>query len=212
MKKEKIQIILDKILEKYPEKTIELDFETPFQLLVAVMLSAQMTDIWVNRATKDLFTKVREPGDMLLLDQDSVTMMIRSVNYYNTKAKHMLKTAHMLHTEYDWVIPDTLEKITKFPGVGIKTGKVVLSHLYNKPYIGVDTHIHRVMNRMGIVKTSTPEQTDRELEQLLTQDQKMNMHHAIVLFGRYICTAKNCKCHETNLREYCQCDQCSKFK
>lgn len=94
------------------------------------------------------------------------------------------------------------------PGVGIKTTKVVLSHLYDMPLIGVDTHIHRVMNRMGIVKTKTPEETDRKLEKLLTEKQKKVLHHAIVLFGRYICTAKNCTCSETPLNIWCTCKQC----
>lgn len=204
--------ILRKILAIYPDKTIELDFKTPFQLLMAVMLSAQMTDKGVNKATPELFSKVQEPKDMLILTRGEVAQMIRSVNYWNTKAKHIYMTAEMLNDLYSGNIPDTLEEIIKLPGVGVKTGKVVLSHLYNKPYIGVDTHIHRVMNRMSIVKTKTPEETDKKLEQLLTDEQKSTMHHAIVLFGRYICTARDCKCNETALFKFCHCEQCQKKK
>ena len=100
--------------------------------------------------------------------------------------------------------------MTALPGVGIKTAKVVLSHLYDMPFIGVDTHIHRVMNRMRIVSTDTPEQTDRKLDRILTERQKMDMHHAIVLFGRYICMARGCKCMDTPLAPYCMCEKCKK--
>jgi endonuclease-3 len=110
--------------------------------------------------------------------------------------------------EHSGKIPHTLETIRTLPGVGIKTAKVVLSHLYDMPFIGVDTHIHRVMNRMGIVKTRTPEETDKKLEKLLSEDQKRTMHHAIVLFGRYICTAKKCKCSENTIAKWCGCEKC----
>ncbi len=105
---------------------------------------------------------------------------------------------------------EALSYLQTLPGVGVKTAKVVLSHLYDMPFIGVDTHIHRVMNRMGIVKTRTPEEMDKKLEKLLTEDQKRTMHHAIVLFGRYICTARKCKCSETPLAKWCGCEGCRK--
>jgi endonuclease-3 len=202
--------ILNEIFKLYPTKTIELDFETPFQLLAAVMLSAQMTDKGVNKATKKLFEIVKTPADLLKLQQEKVEVMLRGVNYYRVKTKHLFMTAEKLVHEHRGKIPHTLETIRTLPGVGVKTAKVVLSHLYDMPFIGVDTHIHRVMNRMGIVKTKTPEETDRKLEKLLSEDQKRTMHHAIVLFGRYICTAKKCKCPETPLAKWCGCEECGK--
>jgi endonuclease-3 len=200
--------ILKAIYQLYPEKTIELDFETPFQLLIAVILSAQMTDKGVNKATQILFTKVKNPADLIQLEEIEVEKMLRSINYYRVKTRHIIQTAQKLTEDYHGEIPDSLKEIQKLPGVGIKTAKVVLSHLFDMPFIGVDTHIHRVMNRMGIVKTSTPAGTDKKLEKILTNEQKRTMHHAIVLFGRYVCTAKKCRCSETVLKEWCQCSEC----
>lgn len=215
--------ILREILGLYPMKKIELHFETPFQLLVAVMLSAQMTDIGVNKATKELFNIVKNPTDLLKLSPKKLEWMLRGINYYHTKTKHIFATAKLLVGESEscppdkggikgglgnYEIPDTLDKLIKFPGVGIKTAKVVLSHLYDTPVIGVDTHIHRVMNRMGIVHTKTPQETDEQLEKLLTDEQKRTMHHAIVLFGRYVCTARKCKCSWTKLEKWCRCEEC----
>lgn len=208
MNKKQRDLILELILQQYPDKKIELDFETPFQLLMAVMLSAQMTDVWVNKATPKLFEQVKEPKDILELDISEIAEMIRSINYFNTKAKHVYQTWKILHEEYEWKIPDNLKDLTSLPGVGIKTAKVVLSHLYNMPMIWVDTHIHRVMNRMQIVNTKTPEQTDAMLEKLLSDEQKRTLHHAIVLFGRYICKASWCTCSETPLAPYCMCETC----
>jgi len=203
--------ILQSIFNLYPTKTIELDFETPFQLLAAVILSAQMTDKGVNKATKKLFEIVKTPADLLKFKPEKVEIILRGVNYYRVKTKHLFLTAEKLVHEHGGKIPHTLETIRTLPWVGIKTAKVVLSHLYDMPFIGVDTHIHRVMNRMSIVKTKTPEETDKKLEKLLSEDQKRTMHHAIVLFWRYICTAKKCKCSETPLAKWCGCGECGKI-
>jgi len=118
----------------------------------------------------------------LKLKKEKVETMLRSLNYYRVKTKHLFETAEKLTKVHHGHIPQTLEAIRTFPGVGIKTAKVVLSHLYDMPFIGVDTHIHRVMNRMGIVKTKTPNETDEKLEKLLSDEQKRTLHHAIVLF------------------------------
>ncbi len=136
--------------------------------------------------------------------------MLRSLNYYRVKTKHIFETAKKLLSDYNSIIPNDLVEIQKLPGVGIKTAKVVLSHLYDAPHIGVDTHIHRVMNRMGIAKTKTPQETDKKLEKILTDEQKRTMHHAMVLFGRYVCTARKCQCSETTLKQWCQCKECLK--
>lgn len=203
--------ILQSIFEIYPDKKIELDFETPFQLLSAVMLSAQMTDKGVNKATKKLFEMVKTPDDLLQIEQRKVETLLRGVNYYRIKTKHLFQTAEKLVKDFHSEIPSSLTSLTTLPWVGIKTAKVVLSHLYGMPYIGVDTHIHRVMNRMGIVHTTTPEETDKKLEKLLSDKQKKTLHHAIVLFGRYICTARKCRCSETSLKAWCRCEECRKI-
>lgn len=140
--------ILQEIYNLYPTKLIELDFKTPFQLLTAVMLSAQMTDKGVNKATKRLFEIVKTPADLLKIEPEKVETILRGVNYYRVKTKHLFATAKKLVEEHHGNIPRTMESIRTLPGVGVKTAKVVLSHLYDMPFIGVDTHIHRVMNRM----------------------------------------------------------------
>lgn len=117
-----------------------------------------------------------------MLEMKKVELMLRSLNYYRVKTKHIFETAEKLISAYHNTVPNTLEDLLTLPGVGIKTAKVVLAHLYDQPYIGVDTHIHRVINRLGIVKTKTPEATDKKLEKILTDEQKRTMHHAIVLF------------------------------
>lgn len=151
---------------------------------------------------------MKTPADLLKLEPAKVETMLRGVNYYRVKTKHLFATAKKLMEEHHGNIPRTMESIRTLPGVGVKTAKVVLSHLYDMPFIGVDTHIHRVMNRMGIVKTKNPEETDKKLEKLLTDEQKRTMHHAIVLFGRYVCTARKCRCSETKFAKWCGCKHC----
>lgn len=155
--RQEVSEIIEIVAGEYGGKIIELDYETPFQLLCAVILSAQATDKGVNRATPRLFERVKEPQDMALLTLDEVTDYVRSINYFRNKAKFIYQTGKILAEKFDSTIPNDLKLVQTLPGVGIKTAKVVLSVLYGMPYVGVDTHIHRVCNRIGIVKTSTPE-------------------------------------------------------
>lgn len=201
--KARIQEVLDAILALYPDKQIELIYETHFQLLMAVMLSAQTTDKQVNRVTPEFFTLVREPADLKDWTIDRIESYLSRVNFYHNKSANILKTAKILREEFDSIIPDTIEEIITLPWVGIKTAKVVLSHLYDLPYIGVDTHIHRVFNRLKLCNTKTPEETDKWIEKNLWTSQKSQTHHAIVLFGRYMCTARNPRCGECPLAQSC---------
>jgi endonuclease III len=186
--------IIGMIESLYSGTIIELDYETPFQLLIAVILSAQTTDKQVNRITPPLFAMVREPADMANLTLDQVMEHIKYVNYYRNKARFIWTTGEILVREYDGVIPNSLTEIQKLPGVGVKTAKVVLSVLYDAPLVGVDTHIHRVCNRIGLVRTKSPNETDRAIERRLTLEQRVGMHHPFVLFGRYHCIARKPKC------------------
>ena len=201
--KARIQEVLTAILALYPDKQIELIYETPFQLLIAVMLSAQTTDKQVNKVTPEFFALVREPENLIGWDIKKIESYLSRVNFYHNKCANILKTAAILRWEFDSVIPKTIEKIITLPWVGIKTAKVVLSHLYDLPYIGVDTHIHRVFNRLKLCKTKTPEETDKWIEKHLWESQKSQTHHAIVLFGRYMCTARNPRCYECSLASSC---------
>ncbi|MDD2745491.1 MAG: endonuclease III [Candidatus Gracilibacteria bacterium] len=187
----------------YDGVIIELDYETPFQLLCAVILSAQATDKGVNRTTPPLFERVKYPEDMKRISLDEVTELVKRINYFRNKAKFIHQTGIILAEKFGGIIPNDLKLIQTLPGVGIKTAKVVLSVLYDQPFVGVDTHIHRVCNRIGIVKTPTPEKTDKAIEKRLTLEQRKNMHHPFVLFGRYQCLARNPKCRSCVLKEWC---------
>ncbi len=192
------------IRSECPDIPTELVYETPFQLVMAVMLSAQTTDRQVNRITPPLFARVKTPGDMLALSLEALTEYVRSVNYYKTKAKHIHESARMLHEEHAGKIPNDMPALRRLPGIGVKTAKVILSVLYDAPYVGVDTHVHRVANRLGLVSTRTPDETDRVLDEMLTDEQKRRIHHPLVLFGRYRCTARNPRCHDCPLRRTCR--------
>lgn len=201
--KKQISHILSEIARMYPDIRTELDYETPFQFLVAVILSAQTTDKQVNRTTPPLFSRVREAVDMTNLSPEEVERLVASVNYYKNKAKFIRSAGEKLAREFGWIIPNDLKAIQSLPWVGIKTAKVVLAVLYDAPYVGVDTHVHRVMNRIGIVKTKSPEETDKILEKKLTYEQKLVAHHPLVLFGRYHCTARKPKCSICPIQEMC---------
>ncbi|MFA6090186.1 MAG: endonuclease III [Candidatus Gracilibacteria bacterium] len=201
--KSQISHILTEIARMYPDIRTELDYETPFQFLIAVILSAQTTDKQVNKTTPLLFARVREAEDMAKLSLAEVESMVSTVNFYKNKAKFIWKSGEKLARDFGGIIPNDLQTIQSLPGVGIKTAKVVLSVLYDAPYVGVDTHVHRVMNRIGIVRTKMPEETDKVIEKKLTYEQKLTVHHPLVLFGRYHCIARKPKCESCPIREMC---------
>jgi len=204
-------IIFAYLKELFPNPETELHYSTPFQFVVAVMLSAQATDIQVNKVTEKLFKNIHIPEDLLKMWFAQFERSINSVNYYHSKAKHIFATAKIIDenckksTKVDKKcgIPDNLEELMKFPGIGIKTAKLVAHVLYDKPFIAVDTHIHRVSNRLGLVKTTVPEKTSELLEKRIPDEYKDLAHHALVLFGRYYCTARNPKCETCKLQKIC---------
>lgn len=201
--KNQISQILSIIEQMFPDIRTELNYETSFQFMIAVILSAQTTDKQVNKTTPPLFARVREPGDMENLSLAEVEKMVSSVNFYRNKARFIRESGIKIAREFDGVIPNDLKIIQTLPGIGIKTAKVILTVLYDAPYVAVDTHVHRVMNRIGIVKTKTPEETDKDLEKILTTAQKLTAHHPLVLFGRYHCTARKPKCESCPIRNMC---------
>ena len=207
----KLQTIFDYLKELFPSPETELCYSTPFQFVVAVMLSAQATDVQVNKVTKKLFKHIKKPEDLLTMGFTSFERSINSINYYHSKARHIRETAKIIQSSEfriqnkkykDW-IPDTLEALMKLPGIGVKTGKLIAHVLYDKPFIAVDTHIQRVSNRLGLVKTTDPEKTSELLEKRIPDEYKDLAHHALVLFGRYYCTAKRPKCEMCKLQKIC---------
>lgn len=207
----KLLTIFTYLKELFPAPETELHYSTPFQFVVAVMLSAQATDLQVNKVTEKLFKKIKTPEDLLTMGFPSFLSAIKSVNYYQTKAKHIFATAkiiqnaefRMQNKKYkDW-IPDTLEELVKLPWVGVKTGKLIAHVLYDTPYIAVDTHIHRVSNRLWLVNTTSPEKTSEQLEKLIPDEYKDHAHHALVLFWRYYCKAVKPRCESCKLQKIC---------
>ena len=222
MTKKDYDEIFTKLLQLFPNPDTELNFETPFQLLVAVMLSAQTTDRQVNVVTDKLFLKVKNPNDVLNLTEENLAKQVSSVNYYKMKAKHIRETAEKLIelaenkkakltknekkclNEYWYYLPESIEWLTKLPWVGEKTAKVILYVRYKHNLIAVDTHVHRVANRLWIVKTNEPLETSKEIEKAVPKKWKRIAHHSLILFGRYYCTAKKPKCENCALKKYCE--------
>ena len=199
----KFDQIFSYFLELYPNAQTELNFDNGFQLLVAVALSAQATDKQVNKVTSSLFQKVKKPEDILQMGFENFEQSIKSIGLYKSKARNLRKTAQIL-AQGDGVIPSTQDELVKLPWVWEKTAKVILHVLYHQPVIAVDTHVHRICNRLGIVKTAQPLQTSKLLETLIPNQYKQIAHHAMILFGRYFCTARNPKCADCKLQEICR--------
>lgn len=194
---------LEYIISIHGGQKIELDYETDFQLLIAVLLSAQTTDKQVNRVTPPFFAKVREAKDLENMELEEVEEYLKYINFFRNKSRFVKETGKIVAEKYDGKIPNSLELLTALPWVGIKTAKVVTAVLYDAPYVAVDTHVHRVLNRLGLVATTSPLETDKILEKILPTDLKKRSHHPLVLFGRYFCTAKKPKCEECKISEHC---------
>lgn len=198
------QKAFDIIDSEYGWRKIELDYETPFQLLCAVVLSAQTTDKQVNKVTPPLFEKVREPEDMKKISLEEIENFLQYINFFRNKSRFIRETGIILADNYNSQIPNDLKILTTLPGVGIKTAKVVLNVLYDESFVAVDTHIHRVANRIWLVSTNSPLETDKELDKILPTEIKKKIHHPLVLFGRYHCMARKPKCKNCKILQFCK--------
>lgn len=205
-KKERYKGIIDYFLENMPAPETELTYDSPYQLLVAVILSAQCTDKRVNLVTPKLFERFPTAEDLMLSSADEVFEYIRSVSYPNNKAKHLVGMAKMLVNDYGSEVPATIEELVKMPGVGRKTANVIVSVIYNQPAMAVDTHVFRVSHRMGLVpKTATtPLAVEKELVKYIPQDLIPKAHHWLILHGRYVCLARTPQCSKCSLTAYCK--------
>ncbi len=202
--KQKIEMVKETLFKMFPENKTELKYENPYQLLIAVMMSAQTTDKQVNKANEKFFKVVEKPQDAVKLWIEWIKKYIKTIWFFNTKAKNIYLTSKILLEKYNWEIPKTLEELTQLPWVGIKTAKVVSAILYDAPYLPVDTHVHRVLNRLGIVHTETPLQTDKEAAKVLDKDATIKLHHSLIFFWRYHCTARKPKCNECPFISFCE--------
>lgn len=205
-KKELYRQVIAYFEQAMPVAETELHYDDPFQLLVAVILSAQCTDKRVNLITPPLFRDYPTPEAMASATPEVIYEYIRSVSYPNNKACHLVGAAQMLVRDYGGQVPDTLEELVKLPGVGRKTANVVQSVVFHKATMAVDTHVFRVSHRIGLVPPSctTPLATERELVKNIPEQLIPKAHHWLILHGRYVCTARNPKCTECGLNGICK--------
>jgi len=200
---EKIAFLNEVLGAQYPNPKSELQFESPFQLLVATILAAQATDKQVNIITRELFKRAPNAESMSRMELDDIKSLVRSINYYNNKAKNILDVSRILLERYHGEVPDTREGLESLPGVGRKTANVVLSNAFNQPVMPVDTHVHRVSNRIGLVQTSKPEETECELMKIIPEAWVITFHHYLLLHGRYTCKAKKPECAHCSVSSIC---------
>ena len=204
------QELYNKVIEYFekamPVAETELHYSNPFELLIAVILSAQCTDKRVNMITPPLFHDFPTPEALAASTPEVIFEYIRSVSYPNNKAKHLVGMAKMLVSEYNSTVPDTLEKLVKMPGVGRKTANVIQSVIFNKAAMAVDTHVFRVSHRIGLVPKSctTPLATENYLMKYIPKDIVPKAHHWLILHGRYVCIARSPKCAECGLNGICK--------
>lgn len=196
--------IFRRLHEANPEPKGELDYTNPYTLLVAVALSAQATDVGVNKATKALFRIADTPKKMLKLGEDGLKEHIKTLNFYNTKAKNVIATAKRLVDEFGGDVPNSVEILETFPGVGRKTASVVVNIAFGDPRIAVDTHIFRVTNRLPLANTKTPLETQEVLEKLIPKEYLLHAHHWMILHGRYICKARKPECWRCPVNDLCR--------
>jgi endonuclease-3 len=204
-REERYQKILEYFQKTQPDAQTELRYENPYQLLVAVILSAQCTDERVNQVTPALFERYPTPQDLANAKAEEVYELIKSISYPNNKAKHLVGMAKMLVEQYGGEVPDTMEALVKLPGVGRKTANVILSVIYDQPAMAVDTHVFRVSKRLGLVDESakTPLEVEQELVKHIPKELVARAHHWLILHGRYVCLARKPKCDACGLRAYC---------
>ena len=202
---ERYKGILQWFEENVPQPQTELHYRNPYELLVAVILSAQCTDLRVNMITPAFFERYPSPEVLAVASVEAVFDSIKSVSYPNNKAKHLVGMAQMLINEFNGVVPDTVEQLVKMPGVGRKTANVIASVIYNKPAMAVDTHVFRVSERIGLTTNSkNPLQTERTLVKHIPQAMIPKAHHWLILHGRYMCLARKPKCEQCGLKPWCR--------
>jgi len=193
------------ILKKYnPAPSTELIYANPFELLISVILSAQATDISVNKATVKLFKVAKTPESILELDVNGLKKYIKSIGLYNTKAENIIRTCRILIDEHKSEVPDSREALERLPGVGRKTANVVLNTAFGHPTIAVDTHIFRVSNRTGIAPGKNVQEVEKRLFKLVPDNFKKDAHHWLILHGRYTCQARSPKCSICTIVDQCE--------
>ena len=204
MNRDKRTAIYAVLRAENPEPTTELNYSSPFELLISVILSAQATDVGVNKATAKLYPVANTPETLLALGVDGLKAYIRTIGLYNAKAENIIKTCRMLLDRHDGQVPQTREELEALPGVGRKTANVILNTAFGEPTIAVDTHIFRVANRTGLAKGKTPLEVERRLTRLTPEEFRQDAHHWLILHGRYVCKARKPLCDECPIFDLCE--------
>jgi endonuclease-3 len=202
---ERFEKVIDYFSRAMPIAETELEYTDPYELIVAVILSAQCTDKRVNMITPPFFRKFPDSASLAAAEQDEVFDLIKSCSYPNNKAKHLLGMARVLEKEFQGVVPDTLEELQKLPGVGRKTANVILSVVFQKPAMAVDTHVFRVAKRIGLsTGAKNPYETEMQLIKYIPEEKIPLAHHWLILHGRYVCTARKPSCDTCGIRDFCR--------
>ncbi len=203
-KKERYEVVIDYFQKNIPEAETELLYDNPYQLLVAVILSAQCTDKRVNLTTPAIFRQFPDPASLAATDFDTLFPLIRSISYPNNKTKHLIGMAKMLMDDFDGEVPMTVDELVKLPGVGRKTANVITSVIDQQPNMAVDTHVFRVSARLGLTRAAkTPLAAEKQLIQNIPSELVHRAHHGLILHGRYTCLARNPKCENCGLTAMC---------
>ena len=200
-------MIFSRLQAQNPEPKTELEYNSPFELLIAVMLSAQATDISVNKATRQLFPIANTPESILALGVEGVKQHIRTIGLFNTKAENVIKTCALLIEKHQGNVPKTREELEKLPGVGRKTANVVLNTAFRQPAMAVDTHIFRVSNRTHIAKGKDVLEVEKRLMRLVPKEFLLDAHHWLILHGRYVCVARKPRCGACIIEDLCEFKQ-----
>jgi endonuclease-3 len=198
-----IEALFGAFQQANPHPTTELEYGTPFQLVLAVLLSAQTTDVAVNKATRTFFPHIKEAADLLAWGEDNLRTAVQSIGLYRTKAANAIKMAKLIVDVHKGEIPCSLEALQTLPGVGLKTASVVANTLWGEPLIAVDTHVFRVARRLGLSRAASPEKMATELPKTIPAAYIQHAHHWLILHGRYTCTARNPSCHRCPVDKIC---------
>ena len=202
-KKTREKQIIDILAQLYPNPRSALNFRTPYELLVATMLSAQCTDKRVNEITAKLFPRANTPEQMIELGIEGIEEYIRGLGLFRNKSKNIYRTSQILLEKFNGEVPRTREELMQLPGVGRKTANVVLANAFQIPALAVDTHVHRVSNRLGLVAAKKVEETEAQLMDLIPKAEWIDVHHQLIYHGRNLCTARRPRCDECPLLPYC---------
>ena len=203
MKKEHIEPFFATLYAANPQPNTELEYTSVFELLAAVLLSAQATDVGVNKATRRLFPVANTPQQIIRLGLDGLEGHIKTIGLFRSKARHLMETCHILVNQHQGHIPRSRESLEALPGVGRKTANVVLNVAYGEPTMAVDTHIFRVGNRTGLAKGKTPYEVEMQLLKRIPEKYLVDAHHWLILHGRYVCQARTPRCWECGVSQFC---------